>query len=392
MAATLDAGAAAPRAEHLAMAAVFFANGAGFASWVSRIPAVRDSLHLSEGQLSLALLAMGAGALLAFQLAGRGIAHLGARALTLATGFMFFYALPHPVIVGSLPALAFSLFLLGAANGAMDVAMNALAVEVETRQRKPIMSGLHGLWSAGGLCGAALGGAMAHADISPFWHLSGVAVLLALVTLLARRWLPATLPAPMPEGPRFARPEPGMLGLGAIVFCAFLIEGAMADWSAVYLTGTLGTTAAVGALGYAAFAFAMMAMRLAGDKLLLRWPAPALLRLANALGAAVLTIALAAQQLGLTMVAFVAVALGVATVAPLAFGAAARRSHRGPGHGIAAMATMGYGGFLLGPPMIGWLAHLGGLRLALLVLAALAAVISVLAPQLAEPAPQAQPA
>ncbi|WP_374562981.1 MFS transporter [Ideonella sp.] len=384
-----DSASPVRRAEHWACAAVFFVNGFGFASWVSRIPAVRDALLLSEGQLGMALLAMGLGALCSFQLAGRGLGYLSARTLTLATGFLYCYALPQPVMVGSLPVLALTLFLLGAGSGAMDVAMNALAVEVEARQGKPIMSGLHGLWSAGGLCGASLGGLMAQHGVTPQNHIIAVACALAVVLLLARPWLPDLAAKPAETGPRFALPEPAMLGLGAIVSCAFLIEGAMADWSAVYLKDTLGTTAAKAALGYAAFSFAMMGLRLAGDKLVARWRAASMLRLGNAAAAVVLALAIGTQHPGLTMLAFVLVGLGVAVVAPLVFGAAARRSRHSPGHGIAAMATLGYGGFLLGPPVIGWLAHLTSLRIALLLVALLAAAIALLSRHLDEPAPQA---
>lgn len=378
----------ARRAEHWATAVVFFINGFGFASWVSRIPAVRDTLQLSEGQLGMALLAMGVGALCSFQLAGRGLGYMSARTLTLATGFFYCYALPHPVMVGSLPVLALTLFLVGAASGAMDVAMNALAVEVEARQQKPIMSGLHGLWSAGGLCGASLGGLMAQHGVTPQAHIIGVAVALAAALLVARQWLPELPAKPPEESPRFALPEREMLGLGAIVCCAFLIEGAMADWSAIYLKDTLGTTAAKAALGYAAFSFAMMGLRLAGDHLVARWRAAHLLRAGNAAAAVVLALAIATQHPVLTMVAFVLVGLGVAVVAPLVFGAAARRSRHSPGHGIAAMATLGYGGFLLGPPVIGWVAHMTSLRSALLLLALLAAAIALLSRHLDEPVPQ----
>ena len=376
------------RAEHWACAAVFFVNGFGFASWVSRIPAVRDALLLTESQLGMALLAMGVGALCSFQLAGRGLGYLSARTLTLATGFLYCYALPQPVMVGSLPVLALTLFLLGATSGAMDVAMNALAVEVEARQGKPIMSGLHGLWSAGGLCGASLGGLMAQHGVSPSTHIIGVACGLAVALLVARQWLPDLPAKPAEAGPRFAFPEPAMLGLGAIVCCAFLIEGAMADWSAVYLKDTLGTTAAKAALGYAAFSFAMMGLRLAGDQIVARWRAANLLRLANAAAAAMMAVAIATQHTVLTLIAFVLVGLGVAVVAPLVFGAAARRSQHSAGHGIAAMATLGYGGFLMGPPAIGWLAHLTSLRMALLLVALLATAIALLSRHLDEPVPQ----
>ena len=367
------------------MAIVFFANGFGFASWASRVPAVRQALSLTDGQLGTALLALGAGALIAFPLAGGAIGRLGARTLTFALGIAYCIVLPQPAFMTSLFALSASLLLFGALNGAMDVSMNALAVKVEEHLGRPIMSGLHGMWSAGGVCGAALGGAMAHWNITPAVHLAVVAVVLSLALFTARRWLPSTPVEPVEPGPRFARPQADTLGLGAIVMCAFLIEGAMADWSAVYLHDGLGTTAAVAALGYAAFSLSMMGMRLAGDSLFARWRASSLLRLFNASAAVAMAVALWTQSTPLTLGAFVLTGVGVAAVAPLVFGAAAKRSRRGPGFGIAAMATLGYGGFLLGPPLIGWLAQMTSLRIALLVLSALAAAIATLTHHLDEP-------
>lgn len=378
-----------PDTAWLAVATVFFANGAGFASWVSRIPAVRQALGLGDGQLGTALFALGAGALLAFPLAGRGCAVLGARTLTLAASFAYCFVLPHPALVGMLPSLALSLFVLGAASGAMDVAMNALAAEVETQRGRPIMSSLHGMWSAGGLAGAVLGGLMARWQVSPALHLGGIALLLALALLAVKRWLPPSETQEAATGPRFARPDAAMAGLGGIVFCSFLIEGAMADWSAVFLHDTLGTTAAVAAMGYAMFSLTMMGVRFAGDALVARLGPVRPLRFANALAASALALALWTGHATAALVAFALVGLGVATVAPLVFGAAARRARRGPGHGIAAMATVGYGGFLLGPPAIGWLAEATSLRVALVLLAVLAAVIALLTPHLREPAPAA---
>jgi MFS family permease len=386
----MSSAPASSAAARWAIAAVFFANGAGFASWVSRIPAVRQALSLSDGQLGTALFALGAGALVAFPLAGRGCAVLGARTLTLAASFAYCFVLPQLAMVGVLASLAVSLFVLGAASGAMDVAMNALAAEAEARMGRPIMSSLHGMWSAGGLCGAAFGGAMARMDVPPAWHLGGVALLLALTVLLSRRWLPESPPREAEaKAPRFARPEAAMAGLGGIVFCSFLIEGAMADWSAVFLHDTLGTTAAVAAMGYAAFSLTMMAVRFAGDALVARLGPDRPLRLANLLSASALAVALWSGEAAMALVAFALVGLGVATVAPLVFGAAARRARSGPGHGIAAMATVGYGGFLLGPPCIGWLAQATSLRVALMLLAVLSAVIALLTHHLREPAPAA---
>ncbi len=363
-----------------ATAAVFFLNGFGFATWVSRIPAVKQALNLSEGALGTALLATAIGALVAFPLAGRGSVISGARVLTVATGVAYCVVLPGPTFAGGLPTLALLLFVFGAANGAMDVSMNALAVEVETFVGKPIMSSFHGMWSVGGLAGAAAGALFAKLGISPQLHLLVVASMLGIAILVARHWLPASQPHASSEPvAHFERPEAAMLGLSGIIFCAFLIEGAMADWSAVLLHDSLKTTAAEAALGYAAFSLAMTSMRFAGDRLVVQWGAVRLLRHTNVVAAFALALALWIQHVGFTMVAFALIGLGMATVAPLVFGAAGRRARQGAGHGIAAMATAGYGGFLVGPPLVGWLAQATSLRAALGVLAVLALMIAGLA-------------
>jgi MFS family permease len=372
-----------------ATAAIFFLNGFGFASWVSRIPAVRQALNLTDGALGTALLATGVGALVAFPLAGRGSVISGASALTIATGLAYCVVLPGPPFAWSLPTLALLLFIFGAVNGAMDVSMNALAVEVETFVGKPIMSSFHGMWSIGGLTGAGVGALFARQDISPQLHLLVVAPIMAAAILAARQWLPPSQPHASPESvAHFARPESAMLGLGGIIFCAFLIEGAMADWSAVLLHDSLHTTAANAALGYAAFSLAMTSMRFAGDRLVIHWGAVPLLRCTNVVAAFVFAAALWVQHVGLTMVAFALIGFGMATVAPLVFGAAARRARHGAGHGIAAMATVGYAGFLIGPPLLGWLAQASSLRAALSVLAVLALAITALAHHLREPVPE----
>ena len=207
-----------------AVSVIFFLNGFGFASWVSRIPAVRQALNLTDGALGTALLATGIGALVAFPLAGRGSVINGASAQTIATGLAYCAVLPGPTFAGGLTTLAFLLFIFGAANGAMDVSMNALAVEVESFVGKPIMSSFHGMWSMGGLAGAGVGALFAKQDISPQLHLLIVASILAIAMLVARRWVPSSQPHASPETvAHFARPERAMLGLGGIIFCAFQI-------------------------------------------------------------------------------------------------------------------------------------------------------------------------
>ena len=376
----------------VAVALLFIANGMGFASWVSRIPAVRAPLGLSEGELGSALLGMAIGALFAFGPTGHGVQRWGARRVTLVVSLAYGALLVLPTLAPNGWLLGLALALFGAANGAMDVAMNALAVEVEQRVGRPIMSSLHGLWSAGGLAGALLGGLLAHREVAPSWHLAGVGVAAIGAVLLARRGLGGhvgEVHAAEEEAPRWAKPEAALAGLGAIIFAAFLIEGAMADWSAVYLNGALGTTQAEAALGYSVFAMAMMGMRFAGDRLVLKWGAVPMLRTLNALAVVGLVAALVSGSLVVTLPAFALTGLAIGTVAPLVFSAAAQRSRRGAGQGIAAMATLGYGGFLIGPPVIGWLAQATSLQAALSVLVLLAGVIAALAGHLAPAAPAA---
>ena len=374
----------------VAVALLFIANGLGFASWVSRIPAVRSPLDLSEGELGSALLCMAIGALFAFGPTGHGVQRWGARRVTLGVSLAYGALLVLPTLAPNGWWLGLALALFGAANGAMDVAMNALAVEVEQRVGRPIMSSLHGLWSAGGLAGALLGGWLAHHEVVPSLHLAGVGLAAIGAVLLARSGLGGhvgEVHAAEEEAPRWATPEAALAGLGAIIFAAFLVEGAMADWSAVYLNGALGTTQAEAALGYSVFAMAMMGMRFAGDRLVLQWGAVPMLRMLNALAVVALVAALLSGSLAVTLPAFALTGMAIGTVAPLVFSAAAQRSRRGAGQGIAAMATLGYGGFLIGPPVIGWLAQATSLQVALGVLVLLAGVIAVLAGHLAPAAP-----
>jgi MFS family permease len=387
---------AAVRRARWAVATVFFVNGAGFASWVSRIPALRTSHALSDGALGGVLFAMSVGVLLSFPLAARGVRLLGARQLTLVAALLTLALLPVPFMVGIVPSLVLVLLELGLANGMTDVAMNVLAVDVQSRMGRPVMSSLHGLWSAGGFVGAAAGGAAAHAGLAPAWHLGAVAAVLALVLAGAAPLLGAASPArPAPARPavasrtqRGARLDRVLIGFGVICFCTFLVEGALADWTAVYLRDRLHTSESIAALGYAVFAAAMMGMRLCGDRVLARVGVARLLPRLNTAGAVALGLALAAASVELTLPALAVVGLGLATVVPSVFSAAARhaqqRDEADAGRAIAWMAGFGYTGFLVGPPVMGWLAQATDLRMAMALLAVLIAGVAALAPTLRE--------
>ena len=391
---------------------IFFVNGAAFASWVSRIPALREGMALGEGALGSVLFAMACGVLLSFPLAGKGAQLLGARQLALLAGVALLLMLPMPFLIGILPSLVLVMLEMGAALGAMQVSMNVLAVDVQARVARPIMSSLHGAWSAGGLVGAGAGSLAAHADLPPLLHLIAVAVVLgcvlaaALVLLLGARLPVRYVPRPGALRPsmsfkaRMPRGDRVLLGLGVICFCAFLAEGALADWSAVWLHDKVRASQSVAALGYAVFAGAMTTMRMVGDRLLAAFGSVRLLRVLTALGAAALAVALVLARTEAAMIAFVLLGLGMATVVPTAFAAAGRRADLLSGgvagevsaaRAVALLSGFGYTGLLLGPPLIGWLAQATTLTWALGLLVLLVAAIVVLVPLLGERATRIEP-
>ncbi|HSP96569.1 MAG TPA: MFS transporter [Candidatus Dormibacteraeota bacterium] len=358
-----------------AVATLFFLNGAVLASWVPHIPAVQMRLGLGESALGIALLGMAAGALLAIPLAGWAIPRLGSRMVVRASGLLFCAALLAPLLAADLPHLIAALMLFGGANGAMDVAMNAQAVAVERRLQRPIMSWFHGMWSVGGLTGAALAALALYAGLSPIVHAIAAALIAGGGCALAMRTLLPPAEDVHGDGPRLARPGGTLLALGLLAALALLAEGAMGDWSAVYLRRWLLTSASVAALGFAAFQTTMAAGRFAGDRLAGRLGDALLLSVSAALAATALAVALLVGHPLAAVLGCAAVGLGLSNVIPVLFRTAALVPGVAASQGIAAVGSAGYVGFLGGPPLIGLAAEWLGLPVALgLVVIALALI------------------
>ena len=361
-----------------AVALIFWTNGTMIASWVSRIPAIKDKLHLDEAQLGLALFAIAVGALLAFPLTGILVTRFGSTRVTLVTGLALCLTLPLIALAPSLIGLSFVLGLFGASHGSMDIAMNAHAAEVERRYGRSIMASFHGLWSLGGLTGAGLGAILTSQHVPPLAHFIGVSLFFTLLVLWIIRYFLRDEAAEAQHEPSFARPNRALLGLGIIALCSFLIEGAIADWSAVYLRDTIGTGAAFAAAGYAAFSLTMMVARLTGDMLISRFGASRILWYGGVAATGGVALALLTNEPLLILVCLAISGLGMAPVVPITFSLAARDGSLPPATAIAAIGTMGYSGFLVGPPLIGILASLSSLRVALVLLVLLGLVIVVL--------------
>jgi fucose permease len=344
---------------------IFFINGMVLASWVPHIPTVKAYHAISDGQLGIVLLFMAVGSLLALPVAGGFISRFGSRMMTTVAALSFCLMLPLPIFSPNVPMLALSLLFLGAGNGLLDVSMNAQAVDVERQYHRTIMSSFHGLFSLGGLVGAAFASQAMALGASERQHVILITILAVAVVTGMLPWLLPSPPHPGDRGPTFVRPSGMLLSLGMLAFFGLLAEGAMADWSAVYLHDVLKSDPATAALGFAACSMLMAVGRFSGDFLVMRVGPSLLLRLSSLLAALGLGSGLLIGTPFAAIVGFGLVGLGIANIIPILFSAAGRLHLVQSGNALAAVATTGYFGFLAGPPLIGLVAEVTNLSLAL---------------------------
>jgi predicted MFS family arabinose efflux permease len=371
----------------VAVSVAFLVNGAAIANWVPRVPAVKAALGTSDGPLGLALLGLGVGAAAALLAAGRVVARFGSRPVTRAAGLALCAALLGPGLAGNLPMLALALALFGAASGLMDVAMNAHGALVERWYGRPIMSSLHGLWSVGGLVGAVTGGLAARAGWTPARHFA-VAALCLGVLLVAGTWrlLPASMDkAPSGRGPAPRRRGSGMawspplLLLGVVGFSSFFGEGSAHDWSAIYMHDVLGTSPGTAATAFAAFSLSMAIVRFGGDRLSARLGPVRLVRASGLVAAVGFGLGLLAHQPLAGVVGFALLGVGLACVVPVTFSAAGHLGGDLAGVAISRVAAISYLASFAGPPVIGLVADVVGLTVALFIPVALAGVVALCA-------------
>ncbi len=365
-----------------AVSTLFFVGGFATASWVPHIPTVQLRLQLSASMLGMALPAVAAGAVVAMPLTGGLIARWGTRAVTHVSALLSCLLVALPVHAPSFPWLVASLGLLGVAGGVQNVALNAHAVTVERRMSRTIMSSFHGLYSLGGLVGAGASLLLLSSGLTPSRHMVGAAVVgLAAVLVASRQLLPASEDEAGPTH-LFVVPRGLLLVLGGVTSLVLMVEGAMADWTAVYLRQSLGTAPELGGAGYAVFSMAMAAGRLSGDRLVTGFGPERLVRAGGVLAACGLGGALLLHHPVAAVIGFGCVGLGVSNLIPVLLSAAGRMTGTSPGVGIAAVSTAGFSGFLVGPPLVGFLTDqlglplaLGGLAIALSLVAASGALV-----------------
>ena len=355
--------------------AAFLVPGLALAAWAPIVPLAKARAGLDDAALGLVLLCLGLGSLAAMPLAGALASRLGCRRVMLAACALMLAALPLLAVAPSAPALGAVLLAFGAGMGAMDCTMNVQAVLVEREAGRPLMSGFHACYSVGSLAGAVGAAGLLTAGLPVQGMALAMAALAAGIALAsAPRW--RRDPAPAGE-PGFALPRGVVVVLGAVCFVAFLAEGAMLDWSAVFLHEVRGVDVARAGWGFVAFNVAIAAARLGGDRTIAWMGRRRALLAGGALGGAGLLLVALVPGFWIAMLGCAVLGLGCANIVPVMFSLAGEQSRMPVGVAIPAVTTLGYAGVLLGPAMIGFIAEGASLTAALVLVAAALVVAAV---------------
>ncbi len=360
-----------------AISLYFFFAGLIFSSWASRIPDVKDVFALNEAELGAVLFMLPLGALLALPVAGWVVHRLGSKrasvgSLLLYTVLLFLISKAHSVL-----SISIVLFLFGIIGNFANIAMNTQGLSVQQLLKKPILSGLHAMWSLGAFLAAAITGWTMSVGYSMEMHFGMIALAAAGVTLFFSFSLIQDVVGELRQKV-FALPNRGLLLMGVICFCVAMSEGAMADWSSLYYRQVVHELNKVSTVGYTAFALCMALGRFFGDRLLQALGYSSVLKLNGILVLIGIGLALAINSPVAVIIGFALVGLGVSSVIPIVYMLSAKSKSMAPSAAIAAVSSIGFLGFLFGPPIIGFIAQETGLRLALSIVAFLGLMIWLL--------------
>lgn len=357
------------RLEQRSTRLAFFIAGIGVAAWAPLVPYAKARAGLDDGTLGLLLLCLGVGSIIAMPVAGALAARFGCRRVLTVGTLLIALSLPLLATVSGMAALVATLFVFGAGLGAVDSTANLQAVIVERASGKTMMSGFHGLFSLGGILGAAGVAALLGLGLSPLGATLAVVVLILTALIKAApHLLTQRMQSP---GPAFAVPHGVVLFIGVLCFIVFLAEGAMLDWSAVYLTAERGLDTAYAGLGYAAFALTMTVGRLTGDAIVRRVGAKRVIVWGGLTAAAGLALATLVPAWEAALIGYALVGAGCSNIVPVLYTAVGKQTLMPESIAIPAITTLGYAGILAGPALIGFIAHGSSLNLAFMLVALL---------------------
>ncbi|MBC7462524.1 MAG: MFS transporter, partial [Thermoleophilia bacterium] len=367
----------------------FFVFGALVVTWVSRLPLIKEELGLEAARLSIALLGVPLGLVLAMRFVAALIARTSSRHVAIVALIAVSAAGVLPALAWNLASLTIILVLLGAAYGTLDIALNTQAAAIERIEGRPRMSRIHGMYSLGMLLGAGLGSIAAHIDLDPAWHFAIVGAVLGIIAVIAARGLLGAEQAdravdldsdaePVAAHTGSVLRHPRVVLVGVIAFCCLFVEGAVDDWSGIYLHEDQGSSLAFAPLAAAAAGLGMSIGRFRGDAQIARIGRRAAVRLGALIGGVGMLLAVIVNEPWMAVLGYGVLGYGIAVIVPIAFTLAGNIEGVAPALGISRVTTLGYAGLFAGPPIIGLVSHVLDLGLALGIGACLLFVVAVL--------------
>jgi MFS family permease len=370
------------RKYRIATSIFFFIAGLTFSTWASRIPAIQTKLHLSDAGLGGVLFALPAGLMISLPVSGWLVSRFGSRPMVIVGSIFYPLVLLMLASSTSVLQLVLSLFSFGIMGNLINIAMNTQAVSVETLYGRSVMASFHGLWSLAGFTGAVIGTFFVSRGLPPIIHFSIVSGLCVLLVILSYKF---TLPHDIGHRQRqkaFVKPDKKILLLGMIAFCCLVNEGAMSDWSGVYFKNIVKAPASLITLGYVAFTSTMALGRFLGDSLVTKFGVKRMLQISGSVITTGLLLAVIFPYLATATAGFFLVGFGVSSVVPIVYGLAGKSTTMSAGAALAAVSTIGFLGFLIGPPLIGFIAQAISLRWSFTLIAILGFGTALLAGKL----------
>lgn len=370
------------RVLRVSIGAMFFLTGLCFASWASRIATIQQYLDLSEAALGAVLLALPIGLMISLLLSGWALGKLGSKKLAIIGGIGYGIALCSIGLASNTFELVLILMLFGFCSNAVNISINTQAVIAERFFDKPIMGTFHGLWSLAGFCGAGIGTLMVAYHVRPFYHFLVILITIIIVLLLVSKHLKNDAVKKSEESKTFVWPDKHLLTLGLIAFCSMICEGTMFDWSVIYFKKIVQPDIALVGLGYTVFMASMATGRFISDYFAGKYGVLKIIQTSGILIAVGLLLSVIFPVFPLALTGFLLVGFGVSSVVPMVYSAAGKSKVMSPGLALTAVSTIGFFGFLLGPPIIGFLAQLTNLRGSFLFVAFMGIVVFVIATML----------
>lgn len=372
---TGDPEKVSPYKARIAIAVFFFVSGFGFASWASRIPSIQQRLHLNEAQLGGVLFAMPAGLMLTLPLTGYLLRRVSSRYVMMGGAVLFNLMMCLVGFVTETWQLVLVLFFFGSSRNLFNISANAQSLGVQALFSKSIIASLHGIWSTAGFAAAAVGTLLVSAGVATQWHLLTVSILLTSLCCYFFKDSVHQRPSPHERKGSFVMPDRTMLKFGMICFASMACEGTMYDWAAIYLRKATGAAPGLATAGYAIYMVAMTTGRFVGDRVSNKIGIRNLLKYSGSLMFAGLLLAALLPYTYIAAFGFLLVGFGVSCVVPMTFSMAGKVPHMSGGPAIAAVSTVGYFGFLIVPPVVGFIAHASNLRWSFALMSLLGVII-----------------